>query len=77
MSPNNETLLNDVQDLHYLILLLLFGFFIYLHFLLPHIAHFDNIIAWPLLVLDTFGFILSVFFLHFKQQDKIVLYFKL
>ena len=34
-------------------------------FLLPHIAHFDKIIVLPLVVFKTFGFMLSVFFLHF------------
>ena len=38
-----------------------------LDFLLPHIVHFDNIIVLPLLVFETLGFMLSVFFLHFKQ----------
>ena len=42
-------------------------FLINLHFLLPHIVHFDNIIALPLIVLETFGFMFSVFFIHFKQ----------
>ena len=31
------------------------------------------IIVLPLLVFETLGFILSVFFLHFKQLDDIVL----
>ena len=38
-----------------------------LDFLLPHIVHFDNIIVLPLLVFEILGFMLSVFFLHFKQ----------
>ena len=42
-------------------------FLINLDFLLPHIAYFDNIIVLPLLVFETPGFILSAFFLHFKQ----------
>ena len=37
-------------------------FLINLDFLLPHTAHFGNIIVLPLLVFETFGFILSVFF---------------
>ena len=41
-------------------------------FLLPHIAHFDKIIVLPLVVFKTFGFMLSVFFLHFKQYDNFV-----
>ena len=31
-------------------------------FLLPHIAYFDKIIVSPLVVFETFGFMLSVFF---------------
>ena len=31
-------------------------------FLLPHMAHFDNIIVLPLVVFETLGFMLSVFF---------------
>ena len=41
-------------------------FLINLDFLLPHIAHFDNIIVLPLLGFETLGFIFSVCFLHFK-----------
>ena len=41
-----------------------------LEFLLPHIAHFDNIISLPLLVLETCGFMFFVYFLHFKQDDS-------
>ena len=36
-------------------------------FLLLHTAHFDTSIILPFLVFKTFGFLLSVFFLHFKQ----------
>ena len=39
-------------------------FLISLDFLLPHIAQFDNAIVLPLLVLESFGFIFSAFFLH-------------
>ena len=31
-------------------------------FLLPHMAHFDKTIVLPLLVFETFGSMLSVFF---------------
>ena len=31
-------------------------------FLVPHMAHVDKIIALPLVVFETFGLILSVFF---------------
>ena len=48
---------------------------IILDFLLPHMTHFYNIIVLPLPVFKTFGFMLSVFFLHFKQYDTIVLYY--
>ena len=37
------------------------------NFLLLQTAHFDKSITFPFLVLTTFGFLLSVFFLHFKQ----------
>ena len=43
-----------------------------LDFLLPHIAQFDSIIALPLLVPKIFGFMFSVFFLHFKQYVSIL-----
>ena len=36
-------------------------------FLLQHIAHFDYIFVLPLLVFETLGFILCIFFLYFKQ----------
>ena len=42
-------------------------FLINLDFLLPHIAHYKNIIALRLLVLEIFGFMFSVSFLYFKQ----------
>ena len=42
-------------------------FLINLDFLLPHITYVDNIVALPLLVLKTFGFMFSVSFLHFEQ----------
>ena len=73
MSPNNGILLNGVSRSKLLSIPLVFCFLINLDFLLPHIAHFDTSIVLPLLVFQTFGFILSVFFLHFKQQDNIVL----
>ena len=40
---------------------------VFLDFLLPHIAHFDNSIVLPSQVFETFGFMFSVFLLHFKQ----------
>ena len=42
-----------------------------LDFLLPHMTHFDKIIVLPLLVFETFRFMLSVSFLHLKQYDRI------
>ena len=41
-------------------------FLINIEFLLLHIAHFSNIIALPLSVFKTLGFILPVLFLHLK-----------
>ena len=42
-------------------------FLINLDFLQPHTVHFDNVIVLPVLVFETLGFILYLFFLHFKQ----------
>ena len=42
-------------------------------FLLSHTADFDKSIILLFFVLKTFGFLLSVFFLHLKQYDNIVL----
>ena len=44
--------------------------FIRFYFLLSHTAHFDGSI---ILILATFQFLLSVFFLNFKRYDNIVL----
>ena len=43
-------------------------------FLLSHTVHFDKSITLPFFVLATFEFLLSVFFLHFKQYDSVVSY---
>ena len=43
-------------------------------FLLLHTKHFDKSIILHFLVLATLGFLLSVFFLYFRQQGNIVLY---
>ena len=40
-------------------------FLINLDFLLPHFAHFDNIIVLPVLLLETLGFMFLVFFLQY------------
>ena len=42
-----------------------------LDFLLSHMTHFDNSIVLPLLVFQTFGFVLSVSFLKFKEYVSI------
>ena len=42
-----------------------------LDFLLPHIPHFDNIVFLRLFIFETLGFIFSVSFLHFEQDDFI------
>ena len=42
-------------------------FLINFDFLLPHKAQFHSIIVLPLLVPEIFEFMLSVFFLYFKQ----------
>ena len=64
---NNGILFNDVLIPKLLNILLASCFLINLDFLLPHIAHFDNIFILPLLAFETLGFMFSVFFLHFKQ----------
>ena len=65
MSPNIGNLLKGVLIPNLLNNPFASCFLINLDFLLPHIAHFDNIIALPLLVLEIFGSMFSVFFLHF------------
>ena len=76
-SPNIGILLNGVLKHNYLIILLLLVFLINLDFLLPHIAHFDNNIALPLLVFETTGSIFSVFFFFFFYtfKNKMVLFY--
>ena len=58
VSPNIGTLLNGVLTPKLLNSPFAFWFLINLDFLLTHIAHFD-IIALPLLLLETFGFMFS------------------
>ena len=48
-----------------------------LDFLPPNIADFDNRIILPLITFEILGFIFSVFFLHFKHCDCVVLYLRL
>ena len=43
-------------------------------FLLLHIAHFEKIIVLPLLVFETLGFILSVFFYTLNNMITLCLY---
>ena len=64
MSPNIGTLLNGVLIPKLLNSPFASWFLINFDLLLPHIAHFDNIIALPLLVLETFGSMFSVFFFY-------------
>ena len=72
MSPNTGILLNAVLRPKLLNNPFACCSLINFDFLLPHISHVDKIIALPLLVFETFGFILSVFLLHLKQYDNIV-----
>ena len=48
-------------------------FLINFNFLLSHTAHFDKSIILPFLVFTAFEFLLSVFFLHFKQDNIVFL----
>ena len=66
ISPNIGTLLNSVLILKLLSSPFASWFLINLDFLLPHIAHFDHIIALPLLLLEIFWSMFSASFLHFK-----------
>ena len=72
MSPNIGNLLNGVLIPNLLNNPFASCLLINLDFLLLHIAHFDNIITLPLLVLETRGFIFLVCFLHFKQYYSIL-----
>ena len=67
ISPNNEILFNGVLIPRLLNNPFAYCSLINFDFLLPHMAHFDNIIVLPLVVFETFEFMVSVFFLHFKQ----------
>ena len=64
--------LNGVLTLKLLSISFASWFLINLDVLLPHIADFHNIIVLPLLVFETLGFMFSVSFLHFKQNDFIL-----
>ena len=65
MSPNMGNSLNGVLIPNLLNNPFASWFLINLDFLLPHIAHFDNIIILPLLVLEMCGFIFSACFFTF------------
>ena len=67
MPPNIGNLLNSFLTPNLLNNPFASQFLINLDFLLPHIAHFDNIVALPLLVPETLRFMFSVSFLHLKQ----------
>ena len=67
VSRNNGTLLNGVLRPKLLNSHFASYFLINLDFLLPHMAHFDNIIVLPLLVFETLGFMFSIYLPHFKQ----------
>ena len=71
MSPNIGNLLNGVLIPNLLNNPVASCFLINLDFLAPLIAHFDNIIILPLLVLETCGSMFFVCFLHFKQYYSI------
>ena len=79
MSPNNGILFNCVLRPALLNIPFAYRFQINLDFLLPRIAHFDNIIALALLVLETLGFILLYFFYTLNNKMKLfcILDFKL
>ena len=49
-------------------------FLINLDFLVPHIAHFDNIIDPPFLVFEASGLMLSVFFYILDNKMTLLLY---
>ena len=74
MSPNIGNLLNGALIPNLLNNPFASCFLINLDFLLPHIAHFDNIIILPLLVLETCGFMFFVYFLDFKQFYPIFIF---
>ena len=67
MSPNIGTLLNGVLRPELLNSPFVSCLLINYDFLLPHVAHFDNITALPLLVPKALGFMFFVYFLHFTQ----------
>ena len=69
MSPNNEIFLNGVLRPKLLNIPFASCSVINLDFLLLHATHFDNNIDLPFLVLKTFEFTFSVFFLAFQHVN--------
>ena len=69
--PNIGTLLNGVLTPKLLNRPFDSWSLINIDFVLPHIAHFDNIVVLLLPVFKTLGFMFSISFLHFKQYDLI------
>ena len=74
MIPNTGALLNSVLIPNLLSNPFAFYLLINLDLLPLHIAHFDNIINLPLLVLETCGIMFFVYFLHFRQYDSIFIH---
>ena len=72
-SPNTGILFKRVLIPTLLNIPLASCFLINFDFLQPHIAHFDNIIVLPLLVFETLGLMLSVFF--YTLNNKIALFY--
>ena len=72
-SPKNGILHSPVLKPRLVNIPLASCFLINLDFLLPHIAHFDNIIVLPLIVFETLGLMFSVFF--FTLNNKIALFY--
>ena len=74
MSLNSQILHKSVFNSKLLNDLLASCFFINLDFLLSATALFNKSISLTLLVFATLGFLLFVFFLHFKQYHNVVFY---
>ena len=74
ISPNIGTLFNGVLIPKLLNRPFAFWFLINLDFLLPHIAHFDNIIALPLLVFEIFEFMFLVFFYTLNNMFPVYMF---
>ena len=77
ISPNISTLVNVVLVPKLLNNPFAFLFLINFDFLLPHMAHFDNIIALLLLLLEIFGSIFLVFFVFFYTLNNMIPFYTL